>query len=163
ATGRTNWSYTWNPATAGPVTLLSRAVDDRGNVETPSPGIGVSVSYGPTNPAGLVAAYGMNAGSGSTPADAPGANHAGTIRGATRTTGGMFGSALSFNGANSWVTVSDSASLHINGALTMEAWVKPTAANGFGTVLFKEASGGDTYSLYAVNGSAHPPAAYVRL
>ena len=34
ARGRTNWSYAWNPdATAGEVSILSRAVDDSGNLE----------------------------------------------------------------------------------------------------------------------------------
>lgn len=35
ATGRTNWSYSWSPTAAGTVTLLSRAVDDSGNIESP--------------------------------------------------------------------------------------------------------------------------------
>ena len=34
-TGRSNWSYSWSPAAAGTVTLLSRAVDDSGNIEPP--------------------------------------------------------------------------------------------------------------------------------
>jgi N,N-dimethylformamidase beta subunit-like, C-terminal/Domain of unknown function (DUF4082)/Concanavalin A-like lectin/glucanases superfamily/Bacterial Ig-like domain/Bacterial Ig domain len=163
ASGRTNWTYNWSPATAGPATILSRAADDRGNVEIPSSGVNVSVVYGATSTTGLVAAFSMNAGSGTTVADSSSANNAGTISGASWSTAGMFGGALSFNGTNNWVTVADSASLDITGALTMEAWVKPMAANGFGTVLFKERSGGDTYSLYAVNGASQPPAAYVNV
>jgi len=41
ANGRASWSYPWNPQAAGSVTLMSRAVDDSGNIETPSAGISV--------------------------------------------------------------------------------------------------------------------------
>ena len=46
ATGTSSWSYVWTPGTAGSVTLKSRAVDDSGNVETPSAGVGVTVAAG---------------------------------------------------------------------------------------------------------------------
>jgi hypothetical protein len=36
ATGTTNWSLIWTPAKPGPVTLLSRAVDDSGNLQDPA-------------------------------------------------------------------------------------------------------------------------------
>jgi hypothetical protein len=44
ATGRSNWTYAWTPNTTGSITLLSRAVDDSGNIETPSAGVIVGVS-----------------------------------------------------------------------------------------------------------------------
>jgi hypothetical protein len=44
ATGRESWSYAWIPAAAGSVTLRSRAVDDSGNMETPSSGVTVTVA-----------------------------------------------------------------------------------------------------------------------
>ena len=37
AEGRANWSYTWSPDTPGPANVLSRAVDDSGNLEIPTP------------------------------------------------------------------------------------------------------------------------------
>lgn len=43
ATGRSNWTYQWTPSHVGSVTLLSRAVDDSGNLET-SHGMTLSVS-----------------------------------------------------------------------------------------------------------------------
>jgi hypothetical protein len=43
ATGLSSWSYIWTPTAPGTPTLLSRAVDDRGNLETPSAGITVVV------------------------------------------------------------------------------------------------------------------------
>ena len=43
-TGRSSWSYTWTPTVvSATTTLLSRAVDDSGNLETPHGGITVSV------------------------------------------------------------------------------------------------------------------------
>jgi Domain of unknown function (DUF4082)/Bacterial Ig domain/Carboxypeptidase regulatory-like domain len=44
ATGRSTWTYSWTPTTVGSITLLSRAVDDTGNLETPTDGVIVSVS-----------------------------------------------------------------------------------------------------------------------
>jgi len=44
ATGRANWSYAWTPTVTGSTTLLSRAVDDSGNIETPSNGVVLGVS-----------------------------------------------------------------------------------------------------------------------
>ena len=39
ARGRSNWSYAWDPAvTGGDVSIVSRAVDDSGNLETPGEG-----------------------------------------------------------------------------------------------------------------------------
>jgi hypothetical protein len=43
------WSYTWSAAGSGPVTIMSRATDDSGNIESPGPGISVTV----TCPCGL--------------------------------------------------------------------------------------------------------------
>ena len=38
------WSYTWSAAGNGSVTILSRATDDDGNMETPGLGVGVTVN-----------------------------------------------------------------------------------------------------------------------
>ena len=43
ASGRTTWSYTWTPTMPGSFTLVSRAVDDSGNLEMPSAGIDVTL------------------------------------------------------------------------------------------------------------------------
>ncbi|MGA9363632.1 MAG: invasin domain 3-containing protein, partial [Bacteroidota bacterium] len=56
-------------------------------------------------PAGLVAAYAFDEGTGTTVADASGHGFTGTISGATWTTSGKFGSALVFNGTNAVVTI----------------------------------------------------------
>ena len=44
ASGRSTWTYSWTPTTVGSTTLLSRAVDDTGNLETPTDGVIVSVA-----------------------------------------------------------------------------------------------------------------------
>jgi N,N-dimethylformamidase beta subunit-like, C-terminal/Concanavalin A-like lectin/glucanases superfamily/Galactose oxidase-like, Early set domain/Bacterial Ig domain/Glyoxal oxidase N-terminus len=147
ATGRGTWTYTWIPAAGGAVTLKSRAVDDSGNLETPGAGVGLTVSTANT----LVATYSFDAGTGTTLADTSGKGNSGTITNATWTTAGKYGSALSFNGTNALVTIPDANSLDLAGALTLEAWVYPTAIDGWETVVLKEASGDLTYALYADN------------
>jgi hypothetical protein len=42
ANGTSSWTYTWMPNTNGTVIIKSRAVDDSGNLETPSAGISVT-------------------------------------------------------------------------------------------------------------------------
>ncbi len=87
------------------------------------------------SPAGLVAAYGFGEGSGGVASDASGNGNQGTIRGAAWTSG-KFGNALSFDGATSLVTVNDSPSLDLT-AMTLEAWVFPTALGGWRDVVYK--------------------------
>src|SRR5882672_3048353 len=76
---------------------------------------------------GLVASYSFNEGSGGTVADSSGNNLTGTIVGATWTTGGRFGNALSFNGTSSYVDLGNPAALQLTGSMTLEAWVKAAA------------------------------------
>jgi hypothetical protein len=103
----------------------------------------------PPAPLGLIAAYGFDEGTGTGVTDASGSGNPGTISGAAWTTSGRFGSALSFDGVNDWVTIADSNSLDLTSALTLEAWIYPTALTGWRTVLMKEVSGGMAYTLYA--------------
>ncbi len=44
ATGRTSWHFDWTPVATGTYTLRSRAIDDSGNIETPSAGVSVTVA-----------------------------------------------------------------------------------------------------------------------
>ena len=48
-TGRESWSYTWTPTVAGSFTILSRSVDDSGNIETPSSSSTVTVALQQSN------------------------------------------------------------------------------------------------------------------
>ncbi len=54
ATGRASWSYTWQSPVAGSAIIRSRAVDDSGNLESPSAGVNVTVSGGSSGNGGSV-------------------------------------------------------------------------------------------------------------
>ena len=76
-----------------------------------------------------MAAYGFNEGSGTVVSDVSGNGNNGTISGATWTTSGKYGNALSFNGTNALVTINNAPSLQLTSAMTVEAWVYPTTVN----------------------------------
>ncbi|HVX63177.1 MAG TPA: LamG-like jellyroll fold domain-containing protein, partial [Pirellulales bacterium] len=108
------------------------------------------------NPA-LVAAYAFNEGTGSTLADLSGNGHAGVIVNAAWSTAGKYGNALSFNGANALVNIPDASSLRLTTGMTLEAWIKPTAAaSGWQDVIFK---GDDNYYLESSSLSPGVPVA----
>ncbi len=138
--------------TAGNHQLTAVARDRSGNTATSST---VTVDVDPT---GLVAAYGFEETSGTSTTDRSGKNNTGTISGATRSTSGRFGSALSFDGVNDWVTVPDAASLDLTTNMTLEAWVNPTSAAGWRTALMKEQTGGTVYALYGNTDNNRPSA-----
>jgi fibronectin type 3 domain-containing protein len=109
---------------------------------------------------GLVAAYAFDEGSGLTTADASGNANTGTISGATWTTSGKFGKALSFNGSSNRVDIGDATTLDLTAGMTVEAWVYPTSLSGWRTVILKETSNGLAYALYAYD-NAPRPATYI--
>jgi hypothetical protein len=119
--------------------------------------VAITVSLGPQPAAaGPVLALAFNEAGGSAANDSSGhANH-GTVAGATRAAGQTgFGTALSFDGVNDWVTVADSATLDLTTGLTIEAWVNPAAINGWETVVLKERGVGNlAYGFYAADGTA---------
>jgi hypothetical protein len=150
------YSITWNSTTVangGPYQLSARA-RDTANVTTSAV---VSVTVNNTS---LVAAYSFNEGTGTSLIDRTGTGHTGTISGATWTTQGKFGSALTFDGVNDWVTVNDANDLDFTTGLTIEAWVYPTTSGSWRNVLIKEQTGGEVYNLYA-NADTNAPAAYL--
>jgi hypothetical protein len=83
----------------------------------------VTVAAPTTSTGGLVAAYSFNEGSGTVLNDLSGNGNNGMIYGATWTTKGKYGSALSFNGTNSYVDLGNPASLQLTGSMTLSAWV----------------------------------------
>ena len=120
-------------------------------------------AVGQQPPEGLVAAYGMNEGAGSTIAAWNTTALTGTITGAAWSAAGRFGGALTFDGASDWVTVNDASALDLTTGMTVEAWVFPTGAGNGQTwrnVLIKERPGGEVYNLYA-NTDTNAPIAYV--
>jgi RHS repeat-associated protein len=183
ATGLEQWALLWTPDGPGPVTLLSRAVDDSGNLEIPIGRVSVTVGEvehakpfapvgaspmagpggaSPTTASasaagpGLVAAYGFTEGGGNTLTDLSGNGHTGTLSGAVWTSAGKFGNALAFNGTDSWVTAADSDLLDLTTGMTLMAWVYPTTASGTRDILLKEGPSVDIYNLYARNWQGRP-------
>jgi hypothetical protein len=121
--------------------------------------VGVTLTVNPAPPPGTapVGAWGFDETSGTGVTDGSGRGNHGTISGAVRTTSGKFGSALTFDGVNDWVTVPDSASLDPSTRATLEAWLFPTALGGsWRTAVLKEQPGQLVYALYANNDLARP-------
>src|SRR6185436_3944332 len=124
------------------------------------------LSFTAVNPAGLVAAFSFSEGAGTTVTDLTGTGNTGVIGGATWTSGGRYGKALSFDGVSNWVTVNDSPSLDLTTNMTIEAWVNPATTSGWQSVLYKErpaaTDAGNAWALYASDSSA-PPAVYAAI
>ena len=135
---------------AGHLRRPTSAIDSNGGTTTIPVTLTLAAPPPPTPP-GLVAAFGFEEGSGTTVVDATGSGNGGTITGATRTTSGRFGSALTFDGINDWVTVSDTDALDLTTGVTMSAWVNPAAVGTiYRTVLMKETA--RRADLHAVRG-----------
>jgi hypothetical protein len=73
--------------------------------------------------------------------------------------------ALQFDGVNDMVTVPDANSLDLTGAMTIEAWVRPTASGSWRTVVLKERPGDLAYALYGAsrfeNSNTWRPSAWI--
>ena len=101
----------------------------------------------------LVAAYSFNEGTGSTVADASGNGNTGTLTNTSWTGSGKYGSALTFNGASSIVTIADVAALHLTTGMTLEAWVNPALTTSWRDVIYK---GNDNYYLEGTSPAGAP-------
>ena len=89
--------------------------------------------------------------------DVSGNGNNGTITGATWTTSGKYGNALTFNGTNALVTINNAASLQLTSAMTLEAWVYPTTvSSAWRDVIYK---GNDNYYLEGTSSKSSRPAA----
>jgi ABC-type transport system substrate-binding protein len=102
-----------------------------------------------TAPSGLVGYWKFDEGSGTTASDNSGNSNNGILINSPVWVDGRYGKALKFNGVNNFVNVSDSPSLHLASAATVEAWLYiPAGANfaGGGYVLSKDAGNG-VYNL----------------
>ena len=145
----------WSSASVanGTHSVTAVARDAAGNVTTSAP---VSITVSNAAPTGLVGAFGFDEVSGTSALDRSGLGNNGTVSGATRSASGRHGGALSFDGVNDSVSVPDAASLDLTNNMTLSAWVRPTGATGWRTVLMKERPGGQSYSLYASSGVAAP-------
>ena len=129
-----------------------RAVDASGNLSAYSSIAAATTPDAPPTPPGLVGAWAFNEGTGTTAADASGSGNQGTlVGGATWSTQGRYGGALSFNGSTGLVRVADSASLDLTTAMTLSAWIMPTASqSGWRTIMQRQT---DAYFLNASSGA----------
>ena len=153
------YSTSWDTRTAtnGTHTLTAVARDAAGN-STPSAPVTVTVSNTAGTPGGLVAAYSFDENTGTTVRDTSGNGNNGTGANITWTTG-KYGSAISFNGTSSMVTVPNSASLGLTTGITAEAWINPATLGAvWRTVVLKEQPSNLVYSLYASNDGQKPSA-----
>ncbi|MDX6401411.1 MAG: hypothetical protein QOF27_2017, partial [Gaiellaceae bacterium] len=121
-------TYTDTGLSAGTYYYKVSADDNAGNTSGFSNEANATVPTG-APPSGLVAAYGFDAGSGTTAADQSGNGNIGTLTNATwaGASAGKFGNALSFNGSNALVNVPDSNSLDLTNGMTIEGWINPTS------------------------------------
>ena len=126
-----------------------RAADAAANLGAYSAIADATTPAAPAVPPGLVGAWAFGEGSGATTVDASGNGNTGTINGATWSTAGRYGNALSFNGTNTTVRVPSSASLNVTSAMTLSAWIRPAASQGgWRTILQRQV---DAYFLNASN------------
>ena len=87
--------------------------------------------------------------------DASGSGNVGSVGSAAWSVAGKFGGALSFNGSGARVTVPDAASLRLSSAMTLEAWVSPSAvSSAWRDVIVK---GDDDYYLMATSAPSSFP------
>ncbi|HEY7705952.1 MAG TPA: LamG-like jellyroll fold domain-containing protein [Gaiellaceae bacterium] len=103
---------------------------------------------------GLAGAYGLSEGTGTVATDSSGTANNGVIAGPVWTSSGKYGSALTFDGSNDWVTIADAPSLDLTTGLTLEAWVRPTTSSGWRTVMLKEHGKTLAYALYSSAGGS---------
>jgi Concanavalin A-like lectin/glucanases superfamily/Bacterial Ig-like domain/Bacterial Ig domain len=109
----------------GTHTLTAVARDPSGNTRTSAP-VTVTVDNSSAPPS-LVAVYGFEEASGTVVSDGSGNGHGGTIVGATRVSGGRYGSGLSFDGVDDRVDLPALGTFY-DGGFTIEAWVKKQSA-----------------------------------
>ena len=112
----------------------------------------------------LVASYAFNETNGSIVLDNSSNENNGVLSGATRTASGKYGRALSFNGQNNMVNISDSDSLDLTNEMTLEAWVYPTTVpRGWRPIIVKEFLVDLSYSLYASSKPGNKPVQQVNV
>ena len=114
-------------------------------------------------PTGLVGAWSFNEGTGTTSADASGNNNVATLLNGLAWGAGKYGSGLSFDGTNDYLSVPNSSSLDISGSkLTLSMWLNPsTTSTGDQVVVGKHWNTTMTspyyqYGLELQNGGTRP-------
>lgn len=117
----------------------------------PAPAPPPTPARAPASRGRIVGAWNFNEMTGTRTRDKSGLRNHGTIFGATRVARGKFGRAVSFDGINDYISISDSSSLDLGRGMTIEAWVYAKSVRASRLILMKEhrAAGHQSYSLYA--------------
>lgn len=126
-----------------------------GNVLAPAAGYTVAnvFQYDKT---GVVGAWAMDEASWTGAAgevkDASGNNNNGTIHGGTTQVAGKFGTAANLNGAASYISIPNSATIALNGDMSFSMWVNPSATQvAYATLFSKHGSGEFTMEQLNLN------------
>jgi hypothetical protein len=145
-------TYTPNTGFTGTGSFTYTVSDGRGGTATGTVTVTVTAATGGNVGlnAGLVAAYSFDAGSGTTLTDSSGKGNHGTISGATWTTQGRFGKALTFDGVNDVVTVPDASPLDLGSQGSLAAWVKLTTLGRWHGILAKGSANNNAAHNYAL-------------
>ena len=104
--------------------------------------LSVAPAHAQKMPDGLVGYWPLDEDDGNSSIDLSGNGNDGEIQGNVEWVEGKFGSALEFSGAGTFI-VEDSESLRITDALTIEAWIYPTAKPQKGGIITKYKGAGD--------------------
>jgi regulation of enolase protein 1 (concanavalin A-like superfamily) len=110
-------------------------------------------------PAGPVAAWAFDEGTGTSVQDSIGTNH-GTLSGGALWTAGRYGRSVSFDGVDDTASVPDAAALDLSAAATVEAWVMPASVAGPGSVVAKQAPTGVAYQLQGSDEAGRPAGSF---
>jgi beta-glucanase (GH16 family) len=126
-----------NSITVSPsaTTTYTLSATNSAGTATSSVAIAVSSTAPPSNP--LVGAFGFSEGTGGVTADVSPVQNNATLNGATWTTLGKFGNALSFNGSsNVLLSKLDTYDTFTQG--TIETWIKPGTSTHYGGIFSAE-------------------------
>ena len=127
------------------------AFDAAGNVSAGSAAASATTPAAAPPSGGLVAAYRLGEGIGTTTADASANGNGGVlVNGPSWITAGRHGGAIQLDGVNDHVRVSDSASLDLGRTGTVEAWVKLDTLKNWQTVVAKGNVNNDPSHNYAI-------------
>jgi|GEM_PF-403940 len=130
-------------------TYTVSALDAAGNASPESAPVSATTPASPV--AGLIAAYAMQAASGTVAADtSANGNHGTLINGPSWTTAGKYGSGLAFDGVDDHVVVPDSGSLDLGAQGTIAAWVQFRALDRWQGIIAKGDVNQNSRHNYAV-------------
>lgn len=110
-------------------------------------GLASRIESGVKIPSGAIGFWPFEEGIGTTTVDASANKNTGTVNGATWTSSGKFGNALTFDGVNDFVNCGTSASLKPTTAITVSAWAYIPSALGAFTAFVKQNPGNLGWSL----------------